>query len=339
MILVSGGTGLVGSHLLYDLCQKQRVRAIKRHSSDVSNVKKVFSYYSDKADELLNNIEWVDGDVSDIYSLMEAMDGISHVYHCAAMVSFDAKNAAAMDRINVVGTENMVNAALGKGVAKFCHVSSIAAIGMAPQGDEAHEETFWKSSPENSNYSISKYGAEREVWRAANEGLDVIVVNPSLILGPGNWQQSSSNIFSKSYKGILFYSDGSTGFVDVRDVAALMIKLMESDVKNERFIIHAENMKYKTFFDLIHEAFNKPKPSIKAGNLLSEFAWIAEAVRCYITGNNPLITRETARSAHKQNKYSHKKIMGIFPNYQFIPINESINTTCKLFLQDISTLK
>ena len=337
MILVTGGTGLVGSHLLYSLCKKELVRVIKRPSSDTSNVKKVFSYYSKTPEKLLENIEWVDGDVTDIYSLTDAMEGVNQVYHCAAMVSFEAGAARRMNKINVKGTENMVNAALHKGVKKICHVSSIATIGNASEGEYANEESSWKSSPENSNYAVSKYGAEREVWRAANEGLDVIIINPALILGPGNWQKSSSNIFSKSYKGIKFYSDGSTGFVDVRDVASLMIKLMNSNIKNERFIIHAENMQYKTFFDLIHEAFNKPKPSIKAGRFLSEFAWIAEAIRCYITGSIPLITRETARSAHKKNKYNREKIMQIFPDYNFIPISESISNTCNLFLKDISS--
>jgi nucleoside-diphosphate-sugar epimerase len=336
MILVSGGTGLVGSHLLFDLCKSgNNVRAIKRENSQIDNVKKVFSYYANNAQDLLKKIEWVNADLLDISSIEQAMEGITEVYHCAAIVSFDSKKEVEMMHININGTANMVNIALAKGIRKFCHVSSIAAIGAEEHGKDATEETFWKSSSENSNYSISKYGAEREVWRASAEGLDVIIVNPSLIIGAGNWQQSSSNMFSKAYKGIKFYTDGITGFVDVRDVARLMIQLMNSEQKNERFIINSENKSFKVFFDIMHRAFNKPVPTIKAGKFLSDFAWITEKIRCSISGNTPLITKETARSAHKVSNYSNKKIQHIFPDYKFISVEQSVKDTCKLFLSDI----
>jgi nucleoside-diphosphate-sugar epimerase len=337
MILVSGGTGLVGSHLLVDLCKSgKQVRALKRNDNAVDSVKKVFSYYSENTEELFKNIEWVQADLLDVNSLEEAMEGVTQVYHCAAMVSFDSKKEAEMMLVNMEGTANMVNIALAKGVNKFCHVSSIATIGAEEHGKDATEGSFWKSSSENSNYSISKYGAEREVWRVAAEGLDVVIVNPALIIGAGNWQQSSSNMFSKAYKGIKFYTEGGTGFVDVRDVAKLMVKLMNSEHKNERFILNSENKSYKGFFDSMHQAFNKPTPSIKAGKLLSDFAWIVEKIRSSITGDTPLITKETARSAHKVSNYSNRKIQNIFPDYTFIPIEQSIKDTCRLFLKDLS---
>ena len=231
MILVTGGTGLVGTHLLYDLVRSgKKVRALKRNSSDISSVKKVFSYYSSDVDELMKEIEWVNADLLDVYTLLDVMEGVTDVYHCAAMVSFEPKHIDEMLRVNIEGTANMVNAALEKGIRKFCHISSIATVGRSEHGAVSTEETFWKSSPDNSNYAISKYGAEREVWRAAEEGLNVVIVNPSLIIGAGNWQQSSSNMFSKAYKGIKFYTDGENGFVDVRDVASVAIKLMESKI-------------------------------------------------------------------------------------------------------------
>ncbi len=335
MILVSGGTGLVGSHLLFDLCKSGKtVRAIKRENSQIDNVKKVFSYYANNAQELLKNIEWINADLLDISSLEQAMEGITEVYHCAAMVSFDSKKEVEMMYININGTANMVNVALAKGIRKFCHVSSIATIGATEHGKDATEETFWKSSSENSNYSISKYGAEREVWRASAEGLDVVIVNPALIIGAGNWQQSSSNMFSKAYKGIKFYTDGTTGFVDVRDVAKLMIQLMNSEQKNERFIINSENKSFKVFFDIMHLAFNKPVPTIKAGKFLSNFAWVMEKIRCSISGSTPLITKETARSAHKTSNYSNKKIQHLFPDYKFITVEQSVKDTCSLFLKE-----
>ncbi|HEX8515434.1 MAG TPA: NAD-dependent epimerase/dehydratase family protein [Bacteroidia bacterium] len=335
MILVTGGTGLVGSHLLYDLCKAgNKVRVLKRPLSNVANLEKVFSYYSADSVSLLQNIEWFDAELLDVYSLMDAMEGITEVYHCAAMVSFESSHQEEMMRTNIEGTANMVNAATAKNVRKFCHVSSIATIGRAEHGALTTEDLFWKSSPENSNYSISKYGAEREVWRASEEGLDVVIVNPSLIVGPGNWEQSSSNMFSKGYKGIRFYSSGLNGFVDVRDVSALMIRLMDSNVVNERFLINSENASFRHFFDLIHRGFNKSVPNIKAGKLLSSFAWRAEKIRSMLTGSPPLITRETARSAHRISRFSNEKILKLFPGYEFIPLEKSINDTCKLFLKD-----
>lgn len=335
MILVTGGTGLVGTHLLYDLAQSgQKIRVLKRPESNTSQLEKVFSYYTSDTSSLLNTIEWVDADLLDIYSLLDAMEGITEVYHCAAMVSFEKRHQSEMMRINVEGTANLLNAALEKGVRKFLHVSSIASLGRTEHGEDITEETFWKSSPENSIYSISKYGAEREVWRATEEGLNTVVVNPSLILGPGNWTQSTCNMFSKGFAGIKYYTDGTNGFVDVRDVSALMIRLMKSDISSERFLINAENRSFRDFFDIMHESFGKIKPSVKAGVFLSGFAWRMEKLRSFLTGSSPLITPETARSAHRISKFSNEKIKKAFPDYTFIPIERSIQETCEKFVKD-----
>lgn len=322
--------------MLYDLCSKgKQVRVLKRAGSNISNVRKVFSYYTPTPDNLLKNIQWQDADLLDIYSILETMEGITEVYHCAAMVSFDPAHQDEMMKTNIEGTANMVNAAFEKGIRKFCHVSSIAALGRAEHGGLTTEETFWKSSPEHSNYSISKYGAEREVWRASEEGLNMVIVNPSLIIGPGNWEQSSSNIFSKAFRGIKFYSSGINGFVDVRDVSALMIRLMESEISNQRFILNAENNSFKHFFELIHSAFRKPLPSIKAGKFLSGLAWRVEKWRSLLSGSKPLITPETARSAHRISRFSNKKILRAFPDYTFLSMEKSIQETSELFLKDL----
>ena len=335
MILVTGGTGLVGTHLLFDLCKSgKQVRALKRRNSDVSNVKKVFSYYTNNSAELLKNIEWVDADLLDVYSLIQAMEGITHVYHCAAMVSFEPKREAEIMEINVEGTANMVNAALEKGIKKFCHVSSIATVGRSEHSAFSTEETFWKSSPNHSNYAISKYAAEREVWRASEEGLDVVIVNPSIILGAGNWQKSSAAMFSQAYQGIKYYTNGVVGFIDVRDVAALMIVLMESEIKNNRFLLNSENVSYRHVFDLMHQEFGKPKSSIKVGKLMTGIAWRAEKIRCLLTGDAPLITKETTHSAHDINYFSNEKIKKAFPDLQFISIENSVKDACKLFLKE-----
>jgi dihydroflavonol-4-reductase len=336
MILVTGGTGLLGSHLLYDLVRSGKpVRALKRQNSNTGNVEKVFSYYSDQFTTLFKKIEWMDADLMDIYSLLPALDGVEYVYHCAAMVSFEPKHQEEMMRSNVEGTANMVNAALTKNIKKFCHVSSIATLGREENEPLITENMFWKASPENSNYAVSKYGAEREVWRAAEEGLNVIIVNPSLIIGGGNWQQSSSNMFSKAHKGIRFYTEGINGFIDVRDVCALMIKLTESHIVNQRFILNAENATFRHYFDLLHTALGKSKPKIKAGKFLSNFAWKAEKIRYLLTGATPLITKETARSAHRISRFSNRKILDVFPDYQFIPLDESVKATASLYLKDL----
>ena len=337
MILVTGGTGLVGTHLLYDLTRSgNKVRAVKRANSNIEKVKKVFSYYSSDPDNLLNNIEWVDADLLDIYSVLDVMTDVTEVYHCAAMVSFEKKHEAEMMKINVEGTANMVNAALDKKISKFCHVSSIASLGRAENGGLTSEETFWKSSPDNSNYSISKYAAEREVWRAAEEGLNVVIVNPSLIIGGGSWTQSSSNMFSKAYKGIKFYSGGTNGFIDVRDVSAVMIQLMKSNISGQRFVLNSENASFRHYFDLIHEAFGKSKARIKAGTFLSGFAWRAESIRSLLAGTAPLITQETSRSAHRKSSFANTKILKQFPDLKFISLEQSVKDTCTLYLKDLS---
>ena len=335
MILVTGGTGLVGTHLLFELCKSgNKVKVLKRSSSNIANVRKVFSYYSSTPDELLKNIAWVDADLLDVYSLTDAMEGVTSIYHCSAIVSFDPRDEEEIMKINVEGTANVVNAALVKGIKKMCHVSSIATIGRSEHLAVFDEKLFWKYSLSQSNYTISKYGAEREVWRASEEGLDVVIVNPSLILGPGNWQQSSSNLFEKGYKGMKFYTEGTNGFVDVRDVALLMVCLMNSDVKNERFILNADNISYRSFFDMLHKQFGKPLSSIKIGKFVSEIAWRLEKIIASFSKSAPRITKETATSAHSKSVFSNEKIKKVFPDFNFITVEKSVKDTCTLYLSD-----
>lgn len=338
MILVTGGTGLVGSHLLYELVNSGKtVRALKRKTSSIENVKKVFSYYTTDT-ELVNKIKWIEGDILDISSLLTAMEAVEMVYHCAAIVSFERKHLLKMMQVNVDGTANVVNAALDKGIKKMCYVSSIATLQKTNNTKLIKEDLIWKFSPDLSNYAISKYQAEREVWRASEEGLAVVIVNPSVIVGGGNWSSSSANMFTKAFNGLKFYTDGATGFIDVRDVVTLMVKLMESTIKNERFILNSENATYRYFFNIIHDLFKKPKPNIKAGKFLSAFAWRIESINCFITGNSPLITKETARSAHHINYFSNNKVLETFPNYTFIGLADSIKHTCNLYLKEAKVL-
>jgi len=336
MILVTGGTGLVGSHLLFNLVNGgSKVRALKRESSSLELIKKVFSYYSDEADVLLSLIEWVDGDVTDIYSLYDAMENIEQVYHTAAMVSFNPSDRKIMTKTNVEGTANVINAGLNKKIKKLCHVSSIATLGRTDNEKLIDEETHWINSKNNSSYAVSKYGAEREVWRGIIEGLPAVIVNPSVIIGPGNWNKGSSRLFKQVWDGLKYFTEGVNGYVDVRDVAKSMILLMESDITDSRFIVSSENIDYLNLFSLIADGLGKNKPSIKANSILSQLAWRMEKLRSSFTGNNPLITRETARTAFQKYYYSNEKIKKTL-GFEFIPMGVSIKETCRLFLKDHS---
>lgn len=342
MILVTGGTGLLGSRLIYDLVRSgEGVRAIKRPTSNLTTIENIFNYYSPSEKNLIENIEWVEGDVTDMFSLLEAMQGVSEVYHCAAMVSFNPKARDKMMKVNIEGTANIVNACLEKGIEKLCYASSVAAIGnpvhllhTSHREGEITENTPWVASPKNSNYTISKYASEQEVWRGIEEGLNAVIVNPSIIIGPGNWRKSSANIFPRVWKGLKYYTTGINGFVDVRDVSKAMISLMNNEIKSERFIITSENLPFKKVFERIAEFLGKEKAHKKINPLLIEILWRTEKIRSWITGSKPFITKEIAREASLQHFYSNKKIKQAI-GLEFIPIDQSIEHTAEFFLKEI----
>jgi dihydroflavonol-4-reductase len=331
MILVTGGTGLVGTRLLFDLAADgKQVRAIKRKPSSLVMLEKIFHVLSDRAEELLAKIEWVDGDVQDYLSLEAAFQGVEQVYHCAAVVSFDPKDKPMMMRINVDGTANVVNAALAAGIKKLCFVSSVAALGRAEENIMIDENGDWTDSKENSAYAKSKYAAEREVWRGVAEGLNAVIVNPSIILGPGDPHKSSAKLLATAMKGNPFYTEGVNAFVDVRDVSRAMISLMGSDIVNERFIVNEGNYSYHHIFNLMAEGFGKKPPRIEVKPWMFEILWRLDKFRSLISGTPPLITRETARTSSKRYLYSNEKIRKAL-NFEFIPIAESVNENCKWF--------
>jgi len=334
MILVTGATGLVGSHLLYQICKtEENIRATKRDRSNLDLVKKVFSYYSNGADKLFNKIEWVDADLLNITELELAFEGITKVYHCAAWVNFNPKHKHKMIRNNVDSTANIVNLCLAYQVQKLCHVSSVAAIGRAGNSTIINEETSWLDGPENSNYAISKYNSELEVWRGVEEGLNAVIVNPSIILGPGEWKRGSSMIFHQVWKGMPFYTTGTNGFVDVRDVANVMIQLMESEVKSERFILCSESIPFRQTFDYIAEALRKKKASIKAGPFLNELGWRLAKIISIFTRKTPMFTKETAQAGNNTSIYENDKIKKVL-NFEFKPVKQSCQDFSKLFLKE-----
>lgn len=331
MILVTGGTGMLGAHLLLQLVEKdKKVRALKRNSSNLSITEKVFNHYQKAA--LLKQIEWIDGDVLDTPSLELAMQGCVEVYHAAALVSFEKKNAQKMLDINVQGTANVVNVALAQNIQKLGHVSSIAALSRYEDENIVTEENYWKPNPHNSNYAISKYLSEQEVWRGTQEGLPAVIINPSVILGPGDWSKGSSQMFQKVWEGLKFYTTGGTGYVDVADVARALIELIESDVKNDRYIVNGENLKFRTVFDWIAEDLGKSKATIKVTPLLKEIAWRLEVARCFITRKPPLLTKETANSAMTTTRYANQKLSDF--GFEHTPIRESIKRYADWFLKE-----
>lgn len=326
MILVTGGTGLVGSHLLLDLVKSgQKARALKRQNSSLQQVERIFKLNSENHENLLKNIEWFDADTTNILELEAAFDGITKVYHCAAFVSYNPKDREKMFEVNIDGTRNIVNLCIEKKIKKLIYVSSIASLGSSIDGALISEETYWESTGKNSNYSISKHYSEMEVWRGIEEGLNAAIINPSIILAIG--KTSSTSIFRLIQNGFKFYTKGITGFVDVRDVSKAMILLMNSDVTAERFIISSENYCWKDIFELMAENFKIAKPSKYATNFLTEIAWRLAKIKGILTFSSPTITKETARTSHKVLKYSNTKFKEKF-NFEFISVKESVEYIC-----------
>jgi nucleoside-diphosphate-sugar epimerase len=285
---------------------------------------------------LLQNIKWVDGDLLDSQSLYSLLKGYKYVYHAAAFVSFLPKETKKMMDINIIGTQNIVNACLDNKIEKLAYVSSISTLSKPKNNSIINEQSFWTNSNQKTKYAQSKYFAEQEVWRGIQEGLDTVIVNPSVILGPGDWTKGSSQLFTKVWKGLKYYTHGATAYVDVLDVASILIKLMESDIKNDRFILSSENVAYRQLFKEIASHLGKKEATIEVSPFLKELAWRTEYFKYLISGKKPLLTKETANQAMTIAKYSNQKICDL--GHTFIPVSESIEKYSKWFLKENSTL-
>ncbi len=315
MILVTGGAGLLGGELIKQLLAKgSDVRAIY-------NKTPLPDFHSAQFQQFQCNI-------LDIVGLEEAMEGVNQVYHCAAIVSFEPSRKKEMFKINIEGTINVVNAALSTGVQKLVHVSSVAALGRIREDEPINESMNWTEETSNSNYGQSKYLSELEVWRGIGEGLDAVIVNPVIILGGGDWNTGSSQIFKSVYDEFPWYTEGVTGFVDVRDVAKAMIALMESDISKERFIISAENRSYRELFNLIADAFGKKQPSKKVTPFIAQVVWRLEAIKSKFTGKKPLVTKESAATALANVHFENGKLLKILPQFSYRAIEDTIKDTC-----------
>ncbi len=337
MILVTGGTGLVGSHLLYRLVNNgESVRAIYRRAHKLENVKHVFSYYSDNAETLYQKIEWIETDINNIPKLEEAFNNITHVYHCAAFVSFEPDKYRVLRKINIEGTANIVNLSLNYGIKKLCYVSSIAAIGHYEDSSKLiTESTAWNPDDDNSVYAITKYGAELEVWRGTQEGLNAVIVNPGIILGPGYWHSGSSgSLFRQIHKGQNYFTSGASGYIDVSDVVTIMCELMNRSIKNESYILVAENMTIKDFMTKTANALSIQPPSKSIRPWMLKIIWRLDWLNFKIFGKRRRLSKQMAKSLTNVTKYDNAKIKRTL-NYNFKPINASIEEICQRYLNDI----
>lgn len=322
----------MGGHLLYRFRESELpITAIYRNKAHLAKTRAIFESYAAGDGALVDRFNWVQADVTDLPSLQEVVQGVTHIYHCAALIEGSFKE---LKLVNVLGTENVVNVALHAGVKKLCYVSSIAALGDPVNGKPTTEDDFFNLDARNSTYAITKYGAEMEVWRASQEGMDVVIVNPGIILGEGNWNSGSGKLFSKTASGQPFFTSGSSGFIDVRDVAEIMHKLMNSAIANERFILVAANETYKKVLTNIAQALHKKPPylHLRSGVL---YAVYALQLLGAIVGISKSLSRAIINSLVSQSYYSSKAVAARLP-HTFIPLNQTINRVAANFLSSRS---
>lgn len=314
MILVTGSTGLVGTHLIQQLLQnKQPIKAFFRSEIPFEH----------------SLVQWVKADILDVVALEEAMQNVTQVYHCAAIVSFNPKQKNELHKTNIEGTANVVNACLNAQVQKLLFVSSVAALGRIREDKPIDETMNWTEETSNSEYGKTKFLAEMEVWRGIGEGLNAVIVNPTIILGNGDWNKGSSSVFKSVYNEFPWYTEGTTGFVDVLDVVEAMIQLMNSNIVAQRFILSAETSTYKDLFTLIANAFNKKPPSKLVTPFIAAVVWRLEAFKAKFSGKQPLLTKETAKTAQAKVSFNNQKLLQCLPSFSYTSLPTSIERICK----------
>jgi dihydroflavonol-4-reductase len=331
MIFVTGGTGFLGSYILQELVLQGRpVRALRRNLS--------FPFYLHPA--LLDKISWVEGDILDVNGLIENLEGCDQIIHAAGLVSFIPADKKKLFNINIEGTANLVNAAIETGINDFVHVSSVSALGRNELSNPNEsskpmdEEKKWEGIKGQSNYGISKYYGEMEVWRGMGEGLSPLIVNPTILLGYGDWNKSSCGLFKTAYQQFPWYMGGAGGFADVQDTARAIIALMDSGIRKERFIISAENRSYREIFNWMAHYFGKKQPRIKAGPFLAGIAWRKEKIKSLFTKNRPLISRESVAIAAWKSAYDNHKLLHALPSFRFRSVEDSIFEACSRYLKN-----
>ena len=327
MVFVTGGTGFLGSYILRELVSKgYQVRALRRGNKEPNWIPR----------DILDKVEWVEGDVLDVVSLADGMEGADYVIHSAAVVSFFKKERSMMYQVNVDGTANVVNTSLELGIKKFVHISSVAALGRKENGNHVNEDTKWEESRLNTHYAKSKFKAELEAWRGSGEGLPTVILNPSTILGYGDWHSSSCAIFRSAFDEFPWYTPGINGFVDVQDVARVVVSMLGNDISEQRFVVNGDNWAFKKLMDTIAESLGKKKPSRQTTPLLLNIAWRMEKFKSFFTGKKPLLTRESARVAISQTLFENNKILKTLPGFSFTPLQQTIEQASKKYLDRVN---
>lgn len=325
-VLVTGGTGFLGAYIIKALVRDGfRVRAIRRSAR--------MPFFLEK--EIIQQVEWVGGDVLDVVSLYEAMQGMDAVIHSAAMVSFRKGDRQQMNSVNIDGTTNVVNLALETRIKRFIHISSVAALGRTRKAEKVTEDRKWEETANNTNYAISKYHAEVEVWRGFAEGLEGVILNPSTILGYGDWHSSSCAIFKNAYKEFPWYTEGVNGFVGVEDVATAAVHLLRSGLTENRFIINADNWSFQQLLTSMAEGFGKRPPHRKATPFLGEIAWRLEDLKHLFDDGKPLLTKESARVAHSKTEFDNSAILQALPGWSLTPLKTVIQNSCEKYTQAV----
>lgn len=328
MVLVTGGTGLVGAHLLLHLIENgESVRAIFRNLNAVQKTKDLFSLY--KKEALFEKIDWIQADIIDVPSLEMAFENVEYVYHCAALISFNPKDEDALRKTNIEGTANIVNFCIAKNVKKLCYLSSISALGDLKENEKIiTEEAEWNPEKPHSDYAISKYGAEMEIWRGQQEGLETVIVNPGVILVPGFWEQGSGLLFKKVAKGLSFYTKGTTGFVAVPDVVRMTVELMQNGYSNDRFTLVAENISFQDLLNTIADSLKVKRPSIHASPFMVTLAYKIDWFLSNVLGQKRKLDRATARASYTESRYSNEKIKSTLKT-EFLDIHQYIKDISK----------
>lgn len=322
LVLVTGATGFVGAYLVRLLLKEGwKVRALRRQHSNMALVA-----------DIASQVDWREADVTDLGALEDAFEGVTHVCHCAALVSFHPKDAAKMLKINVEGTANIVNLCLDFGVKRLVHVSSIAALGRTPKRKHLDEASKWVESSHNSRYAISKHRAEMEIQRGVAEGLSAAMVNPSVVVGSKDWEEGMSGFFKKIDQGLKFCPNGGSGFVDVRDVVRFMVHLLESDQQGERYILNAVNSSHREFFNMIAQELGVKPPPITVGPFLAEVAWRVEWLKEKLLGTMPMATRESARASVTHYTYGNEKSQSVF-GFRYLPFEQTVHETAQQYLE------
>ncbi|MBO9683136.1 MAG: SDR family NAD(P)-dependent oxidoreductase [Flavisolibacter sp.] len=322
-VFVTGATGFIGSYIIKNLVEKGcSVRALRRSNK--------LPFYI--PDEILRKVQWIEGDVLDIVSLHDAMENADAVIHAAAIVSFAKRERHRMYHINVEGTANVVNAAIENKVKRFLHVSSVAALGRTTKTETINEQKKWEENKSNTHYAISKHHSELQVWRGFAEGLEGVVINPSTVLGYGDWHQSSCAIFKNAYKEFPWYTEGVNGFVGVEDVAEAAVRLLFSNITQRKFIVNGENWSFQQLFNTIADGFHKKPPHKEATKTMGEIAWRLEWLKEIVTGNKALLTRETAKVAHSKTSFDNSALLNALPGFEFTPLQTVIKNSCEKYL-------